>query len=203
MGTTEHYDVLLKVLLVGDSGVGKTSILASFTEDGAFSNSFTPTFGIDFRVRTLEVEGRRVKLQLWDTAGQERFQGITSCYYRGASAVLIVYDITQAATFANLARWVRSVEELASPGVRVVLVGNKADAAARRQVTREEGEGRARRGGMAFMETSARSGANIQEVFHRLAEAVLEQGAGEERGPAEVIPLHPPPGGRRGCSCSR
>lgn len=203
MERSEQYDVLLKVLLVGDSGVGKTSILASFTEEGAFSASFTPTFGIDFRVRTLEVEGRRVKLQLWDTAGQERFQGITSCYYRGATAVLIVYDITRAASFANLARWVRSVEELASPGVRKVLVGNKADAAARRQVTREEGEGTARRGGMAFMETSARSGANIQEAFHRLAEAVLEQGVGEGRGPVEVLSLHPPPVGRRGCSCSR
>ena len=117
MERDNSYDLLFKLLLVGDSGVGKTSILFSFCEEGSFNSSFTPTFGIDFKIKTIECRGKRIKLQFWDTAGQERFQSVVSCYYRGARGVLLVYDITDLRSFESLGRWLRAVEELASPGV--------------------------------------------------------------------------------------
>ncbi|MED6220296.1 Ras- protein RABE1d, variant 2 [Stylosanthes scabra] len=120
------YDYLIKLLLIGDSGVGKSCLLLRFTDD-TFTTSFITTIGIDFKIRTVELDGKRIKLQIWDTAGQERFRTITSAYYRGAMGILLVYDVTDESSFENIRNWIRNIEEHASDNVNRILVGNKAD----------------------------------------------------------------------------
>ncbi|KAM6041633.1 ras-related protein Rab-8A isoform X2 [Calonectris borealis] len=133
------YDYLFKLLLIGDSGVGKTCALFRFSED-AFNATFISTIGIDFKIRTIELDGKRIKLQIWDTAGQERFRTITTAYYRGAMGIMLVYDITNEKSFENIRNWVRNIEEHASPDVEKMILGNKCDANDKRQVSREQGE---------------------------------------------------------------
>ncbi|KAK8531995.1 hypothetical protein V6N13_131345 [Hibiscus sabdariffa] len=120
------YDYLIKLLLIGDSGVGKSCLLLRFS-DGSFTTSFITTIGIDFKIRTIELDGKRIKLQIWDTAGQERFRTITTAYYRGAMGILLVYDVTDESSFNNIRNWIRNIEQHASDNVNKVLVGNKAD----------------------------------------------------------------------------
>ncbi|CAM0905613.1 unnamed protein product [Alopecurus aequalis] len=125
------YDHLIKLLLIGDSGVGKSCLLLRFSDD-TFTTSFITTIGIDFKVRTVELDGRRVKLQIWDTAGQERFRTITTAYYRGAMGILLVYDVTDESSFNNIRNWIRNIEQHASDNVNKILVGNKVDMDAKR-----------------------------------------------------------------------
>ncbi|KAL4341336.1 hypothetical protein GQ457_08G012770 [Hibiscus cannabinus] len=120
------YDYLIKLLLIGDSGVGKSCLLLRFS-DGSFTTSFITTIGIDFKIRTVELDGKRIKLQIWDTAGQERFRTITTAYYRGAMGILLVYDVTDESSFNNIRNWIRNIEQHASDNVNKILVGNKAD----------------------------------------------------------------------------
>ncbi|XP_048597073.1 ras-related protein RABE1a isoform X1 [Brassica napus] len=120
------YDYLIKLLLIGDSGVGKSCLLLRFS-DGSFTTSFITTIGIDFKIRTIELDGKRIKLQIWDTAGQERFRTITTAYYRGAMGILLVYDVTDESSFNNIRNWIRNIEQHASDNVNKILVGNKAD----------------------------------------------------------------------------
>merc|ERR1711881_702429 len=110
------YDLLFKLLLIGDSGVGKTCILFRFSDD-AFNTTFISTIGIDFKIKTIEIDGKRIKLQIWDTAGQERFHTITTSYYRGAMGIMLVYDVTNEKTFDNIHRWLGYITEHATPGV--------------------------------------------------------------------------------------
>ncbi|KAF7478440.1 Hypothetical predicted protein [Marmota monax] len=107
------YDYLFKLLLIGDSGVGKTCVLFRFSED-AFNSTFISTIGIDFKIRTIELDGKRIKLQIWDTAGQERFRTITTAYYRGAMGIMLVYDITNEKSFDNIRNWIRNIEEVST-----------------------------------------------------------------------------------------
>ncbi|KAK7572140.1 hypothetical protein V9T40_014612 [Parthenolecanium corni] len=165
---TKTYDYLFKLLLIGDSGVGKTSVLFRFSED-AFNTTFISTIGIDFKIRTIEMDGKRIKLQIWDTAGQERFRTITTAYYRGAMGIILVYDVTDAKTFENIKNWIRNIEENASADVEKILLGNKCELEDRRQVTKERGERLAVEHGIKFLETSAKTGANVEEAFLTLA----------------------------------
>nr|BAE89423.1 unnamed protein product [Macaca fascicularis] len=112
------YDYLFKLLLIGDSGVGKTCVLFRFSED-AFNSTFISTIGIDFKIRTIELDGKRIKLQIWDTAGQERFRTVTTAYYRGAMGIMLVYDITNEKSFDNIRNWIRNIEEHASADINV------------------------------------------------------------------------------------
>ncbi|XP_053821795.1 ras-related protein Rab-8A isoform X2 [Vidua chalybeata] len=162
------YDYLFKLLLIGDSGVGKTCALFRFSED-AFNATFISTIGIDFKIRTIELDGKRIKLQIWDTAGQERFRTITTAYYRGAMGIMLVYDITNEKSFENIRNWVRNIEEHASPDVEKMILGNKCDANDKRQVSREQGEKLAASFGIKFMETSAKANINIENAFFTLA----------------------------------
>uniref|UniRef100_A0A8B9Z115 small monomeric GTPase n=1 Tax=Buteo japonicus TaxID=224669 RepID=A0A8B9Z115_9AVES len=120
--------------------------------------------GIDFKIRTIELDGKRIKLQIWDTAGQERFRTITTAYYRGAMGIMLVYDITNEKSFENIRNWVRNIEEHASPDVEKMILGNKCDANDKRQVSREQGEKLAASFGIKFMETSAKANINIENV---------------------------------------
>jgi len=162
------YDYLFKLLLIGDSGVGKTCVLFRFSED-AFNATFISTIGIDFKIRTIELDGKKIKLQIWDTAGQERFRTITTAYYRGAMGIMLVYDITNEKSFDNIKNWIRNIEEHASADVEKMILGNKCDMNDRRQVSRERGEQLAIEYGIKFMETSAKASINVEEAFFTLA----------------------------------
>ncbi|KAJ0060285.1 hypothetical protein NL108_007789 [Boleophthalmus pectinirostris] len=164
----EFYDISFKVMLVGDSGVGKTCLLVRF-KDGAFlAGSFISTVGIDFRNKVLTIDAVKVKLQIWDTAGQERFRSVTHAYYRDAHALLLLYDVTNKRSFDNIRAWLTEIHEYAQQDVVVMLLGNKADSS-HRAVKREEGERLAKEFGVPFMETSAKSGLNVELAFTAVA----------------------------------
>lgn len=162
------YDYLFKLLLIGDSGVGKTCVLFRFSED-AFNATFISTIGIDFKIRTIELDGKKIKLQIWDTAGQERFRTITTAYYRGAMGIMLVYDITNEKSFENIKNWIRNIDLHSSTGVEKMILGNKCDLNDQRQVSKERGEELAIEYGVKFMETSAFASINIEEAFFTLA----------------------------------
>ena len=159
------YSYVFKYIIVGDSSVGKSCLLLQFT-DGRFKPAHDLTIGVEFGSRTVEVDqGNFVKLQIWDTAGQESFRSITRSYYRGAICALLVYDITRRDTFQNLVRWLEEMLEHAYSRMTIVLVGNKKDLAAEREVSYEEGLEFAKRNKLIFFETSAKSAENVNETF--------------------------------------
>uniref|UniRef100_A0A8C8HWI3 small monomeric GTPase n=1 Tax=Oncorhynchus tshawytscha TaxID=74940 RepID=A0A8C8HWI3_ONCTS len=162
------YDYLFKLLLIGDSGVGKTCVLFRFSED-AFNSTFISTIGIDFKIRTVELDGKKIKLQIWDTAGQERFRTITTAYYRGAMGIMLVYDITNEKSFDNIKNWIRNIEEHASADVEKMVLGNKCDVNDKRQVSKDRGEQLSLEYGIKFMETSAKANINVENAFMTLA----------------------------------
>ncbi|CAK9215725.1 unnamed protein product [Sphagnum troendelagicum] len=164
-----NYDELIKLLLIGDSGVGKSCLLLRFSDD-TFTTSFITTIGIDFKIRTIELDNRRIKLQIWDTAGQERFRTITTAYYRGAMGILLVYDVTDESSFNNIRNWIRNIELHASDNVNKILVGNKADMdESRRVVPTAKGQALADEYGIKFFETSAKTNLNVEHVFFTIA----------------------------------
>ncbi|CAF0791332.1 unnamed protein product [Didymodactylos carnosus] len=173
-------DAQFKILLIGDSGVGKTCIMFRFA-DNMYTETFTPTIGIDFKIKTVRVRDKTVKLQLWDTAGQEKFYNITRSYYRNADAILLVYDRTEAVTFQNIARWMRNIDENVSHPDDVVriLVGNKSDLQNRLIITSNEGKALADKYKVDFFETSAKSetSPNVNKMFYYLTEKLLDQRA--------------------------
>ncbi|XP_074035853.1 RAS oncogene family member Rab8 [Leptinotarsa decemlineata] len=162
------YDYLFKLLLIGDSGVGKTCVLFRFSED-AFNTTFISTIGIDFKIRTIDLDGKKIKLQIWDTAGQERFRTITTAYYRGAMGIMLVYDITNEKSFENIKNWIRNIEENASADVEKMLLGNKCELEEKRQVSKERGEQLAIEYGIKFIETSAKASIRVEDAFFTLA----------------------------------
>lgn len=165
----EPFDIIFKAMLIGDSGVGKTCLLIRF-KDGAFlGGTFISTVGIDFRNKVVNVDDFKVKLQIWDTAGQERFRSVTHAYYRDAHALLLLYDVTNKASFDNTRAWLGEINEYAQDDVVIMLIGNKADSTAERQVKFEDGERLSREYGVAFMETSAKTGMNVELAFMAVA----------------------------------
>ncbi|EYC37771.1 hypothetical protein Y032_0766g2167 [Ancylostoma ceylanicum] len=193
------YDLLFKLLLIGDSGVGKTCILYRFSDD-AFNTTFISTIGIDFKIKTIELRGKKIKLQIWDTAGQERFHTITTSYYRGAMGIMLVYDITNAKSFDNIAKWLRNIDEHASEDVVKMLLGNKCDMTERRVVSRERGEKIAKDHDIKFLETSAKANIHIDTAFYDLAEAILDKTPAQAEEPKLTInPMDSGKSGSGGC----
>ena len=168
-----EYDYLFKLLLVGNSGVGKSRILFRFTDD-IFPESYAPTIGIDFKTRTIKVDGKNVKLQIWDTAGQERFNAIQSTYYRGAHGVIIVYDITDVDYLNNIKHLVSEIDKYAIPNIKKILVGNKSDLESERVATTEEVQNYADTSGIQFIETSAKNNVNVENVFLNISEEIIK-----------------------------
>ncbi|EGG05006.1 uncharacterized protein MELLADRAFT_37102 [Melampsora larici-populina 98AG31] len=168
MPSNPHYDFLIKLLLIGDSGVGKSCLLLRFCDD-AYTPSFITTIGIDFKIRTIELDGKRIKLQIWDTAGQERFRTITTAYYRGAMGILLVYDVTDDKSFTNIRTWHSNIDQHASEGVNKILLGNKCDSTDKKVISEEQGRELATELGISFMETSAKTNTNVEEAFFSLA----------------------------------
>ncbi|KAL6042523.1 GTP-binding protein ypt1 [Balamuthia mandrillaris] len=176
MAATE-YDHLFKILMVGDSGVGKSSLLLRFTED-TFSENFISTIGVDFKIRTVNLEGKTVKMQIWDTAGQERFRTITSSYYRGAHGVILVYDVTDQVSFNNARQWLTEIERYACGQVVKLLVGNKSDLTTKRVVDYVTGKEFADQFNLPFLEASAKDGNNVETAFLTLVKDIFDKTVG-------------------------
>jgi small GTP-binding protein len=194
-----------KFLVIGPSGVGKTSLLRRLIDD-EFSPSFTPTIGCEYLSTMMEIDGQPVKLQIWDTAGQERFRAIAKSYFRHAVGVLLVYDITDRASFDDLLFWLNDVHALSDPNAVITLIGNKLDLAGQRAVTTSEAQTFASNHQMTYLETSAKGGDNVNEAFRRVAQSVYElaeTGKLSSIGPSKssgVVVSHG--GGKRGKGCN-
>ncbi|XP_039055157.1 ras-related protein Rab11C-like [Hibiscus syriacus] len=168
-----EYDYLFKIVLIGDSGVGKSNILSRFTRN-EFCLESKSTIGVEFATRTLRVEGKTVKAQIWDTAGQERYRAITSAYYRGAVAALLVYDITKRQTFDDVLRWLRELRDHADSNIVIMMAGNKSDLNHLRTVSTEDAQALAESEGLSFMETSALEAYNIEKAFQTVLLDIYE-----------------------------
>jgi len=207
------YDYLFKVVLIGDSGVGKSNLLSRFTR-GEFYQDSKSTIGVEFATRSIDVDGKRVKSQIWDTAGQERYRAITSAYYRGAVGALLVYDIAKHATYVNVTRWLKELRDHADSNIVIMLVGNKADLRHLRAVPTEEAKAFAAENGLSFIETSALDASNVELAFQNILTDIyrivstksLENGEGiKAPGVGESLTIKPTPddavGGKQANSC--
>jgi small GTP-binding protein len=169
----EDPDFLLKIVLIGESGVGKTNLLARFIHNQFFADSKS-TIGVEFGTMLMSIEGKRVHAQIWDTAGQERFRAITSAYYRGAVGAMLVYDLTSALSFQALERWLGELRS-ADPKIVVMLVGNKCDLSELRVISMEDGMNFATSQNLLFIETSAKEATNVSESFTKLLSAIVNR----------------------------
>lgn len=169
-----NYEYIFKYIIIGDMSVGKSCILHFFTDHKFLSDS-THTIGVEFGTRVIDVSSKTVKLQMWDTAGQERFRAVTRSYYRGAAGALLVYDITRRSTYNHLASWLTDTKNLTSPNTVIMLVGNKLDLAKDREVSYEEASRFAEENGLIYLETSAKTGENVEEAFLKTARIIMER----------------------------
>ena len=180
-GYKPSYDETVKILLIGESSVGKSSLLIRFADD-SFSPELLSTVGIDYKIKTLEINGKRVKMEIWDTAGQERFRTITTAYYRGATGIMLVYDVTSEKSFKQINEWLKLIDKHASENVAKVLVANKCDVSGdRRVVSKERVDAQAAEFGLTCIETSALSGFNVEEVFKEMGKMALNRVEAEKR----------------------
>ncbi|ESO11127.1 hypothetical protein HELRODRAFT_104797 [Helobdella robusta] len=170
----EEYDYLFKIVLIGDSGVGKSNLLSRFTRN-EFNLESKSTIGVEFATRSIVVEGKKLKAQIWDTAGQERFRAITSAYYRGAVGAMLVYDIAKHATFENIDRWLKELRDHADDNIVVLLVGNKTDLRHLRAVMSEDAAEYADRNNLIFIETSALDSTNVEHAFQQCLNEVYKR----------------------------
>ena len=205
----DNYEFMFKVVLVGDSFVGKTNIMSKYLKN-EFHEDSKATVGVEFGSKQFNIEGHSVKAQIWDTAGQERYKAITSAYYKGAKGAFIVYDVTRKNSFESIDKWINDVTAVADKKITIVLIGNKIDLEDQRQVTKEEGEDKANKLEVAFLETSAFSGENlekafqmmIKEVYKKCHEEMISEGDGDIIKGGEDINLakkSPNTGGKKCC----
>ena len=206
----DNYEFMFKVVLVGDSFVGKTNIMSKYLKN-EFHEDSKATVGVEFGSKQFNVEGHSIKAQIWDTAGQERYKAITSAYYKGAKGAFIVYDITRKNSFESIDKWINDVTAVADKKITIVLIGNKSDLEDQRQVTKEEGEDKANKLEVAFLETSAFSGENlekafqmmIKEVYNKCHEEMMAEGDGDIINGGEDIKLakkNPNSGDKKCCA---
>mmetsp|Transcript_101135 Transcript_101135/g.198445 ORF Transcript_101135/g.198445 Transcript_101135/m.198445 type:complete len:213 (+) Transcript_101135:72-710(+) len=201
------YDHLFKLVLIGDSGAGKSCLLLRFADD-AFTDSYITTIGVDFRFKTIPVDKKTIKLQIWDTAGQERFRTITSAYYRGADGIILVYDTTDRESFAHVDDWLNEVNRYVNESTCKILIGNKCDMTAERQVTQEEAKKKAEELGIAFIECSAKEATNVEAAFQMMSGELIskreQQGARQSKqggGVGLLTPKNPNAAGAKGLGC--
>ena len=200
MDSEKEIDYLLKLIVIGDTGVGKTNLLSRFTRNVYDKNTHN-TIGVDFLAVDLTINGKNVKAQLWDTAGQEKYKSIATAYYKNAQGAVIVYDITQRETFENIDNWLFDLKGYSDPDIVIMIVGNKVDLAKQRQVMAEEGEKLAKRKGAYFMEVSGKTNAGkcvnkafdtiLNEVVKKQEDYVMQQNESEEDSiKSKVLTLH-------------
>ena len=170
----EEYSLIFKMILIGDSGVGKSNILSRYINN-SFSETTRSTVGVELSAKVEEINNTKIKIQIWDTAGQERYKSITKTYYKGAKGALIVYDITNKESFKNVDKWINDLKESGDDDVSILIVGNKCDLEASREVTTDEVKKKAELYKMAYCETSALKGENIDNAFRTLIKIVVEK----------------------------
>jgi len=203
MGSKEdEYDYLFKVVLIGDSGVGKSNLLSRFTRN-EFNLESKSTIGVEFATRSIHVDGKTIKAQIWDTAGQERYRAITSAYYRGAVAGLLVYDIAKHLTYENVDRWLKELRDHADNNIIIMLVGNKSDLRHLRAVPTDEARSFADKNNLSFIETSALDSTNVEqafqqiltEIYHVVSQKQIKSDSGDNDSPTSdnIRPINIPP----------
>lgn len=198
-----EYDYLFKLLLIGDSGVGKSCLLLRFADD-TYTESYISTIGVDFKIRTIELDGKTIKLQIWDTAGQERFTTITSSYYRGAHGIIVVYDVTDQESFNNVKQWLQEIDRYASENVNKLLVGNKCDLTTKKVVDYTTAKEYADQLGIPFLETSAKNATNVEQAFMTMAAEIKNRmgpvpSAADSKQSVKINPSTPVKQGGGGC----
>ena len=174
MDDSEEYEMMIKVILIGDSGVGKTNIMSKFLKNQFLEDS-KATVGVEFGSKLFIQQGHKIKAQIWDTAGQEKYKAITSAYYKGSKGALVIYDITQKETFANIEKWINDLKCKGDPKITIIIIGNKNDLEEKRQISKEQGEEKAKSFGCAFLETSAFSGDNIEKAFEMMVKEIYDK----------------------------
>ncbi|XP_057705777.1 ras-related protein Rab-41 isoform X3 [Corythoichthys intestinalis] len=177
-----------KLVFLGEQSVGKTSLITRFMYD-SFDNTYQATIGIDFLSKTMYLEDRTIRLQLWDTAGQERFRSLIPSYIRDSAAAVVVYDIANLNSFQQTSKWIDDVRTERGSDVIIMLVGNKTDLADKRQITTEEGEQRAKELNVMFIETSAKTGYNVKQLFRRVAAALPGMDSAAEKSKEDMIDI--------------
>ena len=170
----DNYEMMFKVVLVGDSFVGKTNIMSKYLKN-EFHEDSKATVGVEFGSRQFNIEGHSIKAQVWDTAGQERYKAITSAYYKGAKGAFVVYDITRKGSFESVERWVNDLLSSGDKKITILLIGNKCDLEEQRQITKEQGEEKAAKLELAFLETSAFSGQNLDKAFEMIVNEIYKK----------------------------
>ena len=174
MADDENYEMMFKVVLVGDSFVGKTNIMSKYIKN-EFHEDSKATVGVEFGSKQFKIEGHTIKAQIWDTAGQERYKAITSAYYKGAKGAFVVYDITRKGSFESIEKWVNDLTSTADKKLTIVVIGNKCDLEDQRQITKEQGEEKANKLEVAFLETSAFSGENLDKAFEMMMNEIYKK----------------------------
>ncbi|KAI6230991.1 hypothetical protein M3Y95_00334400 [Aphelenchoides besseyi] len=195
------YDHLFKLVLIGDSGAGKSNLLSRFTRN-EFDIDQKSTIGVEFATRSVQIEGKMIKSQIWDTAGQERYRAITKAYYRGAAGALLVYDMTKHVSYENVKRWLQELRDYADQNVAVMLVGNKADLRYLRAVPTEEAAAFAKNNQLSFIETSALDSTNVEEAFTRIITEIYRSVQQEEKSLGHsnvIIPMEDEPKKKKCC----
>ncbi|CAF1392835.1 unnamed protein product, partial [Didymodactylos carnosus] len=169
----KEYDYLFKILIIGDSGVGKTAVLQRFAND-YYSTDYVATIGVDFQIRTIDIDSKDVKLQVWDTAGQDRFKCVVSSFYRGAHGVIVCFDITDLESFRNVEEWISEIQRYCSTNPPIYLVGTKSDLQTKRTISYQQATQYAQSKGIQYIETSSKTNDNIQETFFRFSRTLIE-----------------------------
>ncbi|XP_047664230.1 ras-related protein Rab-25-like [Tachysurus fulvidraco] len=184
------YNFVFKVVLIGESGVGKSNLLSRFTKS-EFNHDSRTTIGVEFSTRSVQLDGVTIKAQIWDTAGLERYRAITSAYYRGAVGALLVYDISKHLTYENVERWLKELYDHADPHIVIMLVGNKSDLATQRTVPTEEARAFAESKGLVFIETSALQSTNVESAFLQVLTEIHRKVASKQvtRGSISAVTL--------------
>ena len=182
----EEYEMMVKVIIIGDSSVGKTNIMNKYLKNEFLEDS-KATIGVEFGSKLYKIDGHNIKAQIWDTAGEEKYKAITGAYYKGSKGAFVVYDITRKETFESVDRWINDLKSTGDSKITIILIGNKCDLEDKREISKENGEEKARSFGCAFLETSALSGDNIEKGFEMMISEIFKKFGNEAIDEEELV----------------